>query len=342
MQEALIPANDSDRIADLLHMHILSTPAEHDFDRITRLASEYFDTPISLFTLVDQDRQWFKSRIGLDVGETPRNVSFCGHVITQDEVFVVEDASLDSRFSDNPLVAGEPKVVFYAGVPISSSSGHRIGTLCVIDHSPRSFSQREKERLRDFAWWLQLALDRRTLSRTQLELITELDAAKREALIDPLTQSWNRKGFAELATREIARCRRTGRSVAILMIDIDHFKQINDSHGHPAGDKAIIWLARLLRSATRPNDIVARLGGEEFGIMLPEIEKSDALLLAESLRRLVEEKSGFDNCQRFTVSIGVNWIEKLEAGDSDVALIAVADAALYDAKNAGRNQVRQA
>jgi len=110
-----------------------------------------FQPPISLFTPVDQDRQWFKSRFGLDVPETPRNVSFCGYAINQRDVFVVENAYEDPRFSDNPLVVGDPKVVFYAGVSISSPEGLQIGTLCIIDRSPREFSQQDRRCLCDFA-----------------------------------------------------------------------------------------------------------------------------------------------------------------------------------------------
>lgn len=116
---------------------LLDTPPEERFDRVVRFAAEQLDMPIALVSLLDGHRQWFKSRIGLEVDETSRDISFCGHAIMKPELFIIEDASLDPRFSDNPLVIGAPHVRFYAGAPLRSPSGHRIGTLCVIDTVPR-------------------------------------------------------------------------------------------------------------------------------------------------------------------------------------------------------------
>lgn len=339
MVEAPIFTDEADRMAALRSMNLLSTPAEAEFDRITQVAAEYFSLPISLFTLVDEDRQWFKSRFGLDAPETPRSVSFCGHAIAQKDVFVVENAHEDNRFANNPLVVGDPQVIFYAGVPIESPEGHRIGTFCIIDHSPRTFSQRERERLRDFGWWLQLALESRQLSRAQLKLIAELDLAKRESFIDPMTQCWNRRGFSELAKRETARCRRVGSGVALFMIDIDNFKLVNDAEGHSRGDQALISLARLLRCSMRPNDVIARLGGDEFAVLLPEITRAEALRRAESLQREVEQRSIDEDGPTFTISIGVKSVEKLAKDVTAESMIDFADKALFEAKQAGRNRV---
>lgn len=138
MTPAPLPADETDRLHALRDLLLLDTPPEERFDRLARFAAEQLDTPIALLTLVDGQRQWFKSRVGIDVTETPRDISFCGHAIMKNDLFVVEDASRDPRFADNPLVAGEPHIRFYAGAPLSAPGGHRIGTLCVIDTVPRT------------------------------------------------------------------------------------------------------------------------------------------------------------------------------------------------------------
>jgi len=145
------PNDEAHRLQVLFNLDILDTPPEERFDRITRLASRLFNVPVALVSLVDADRQWFKSRHGLDVLQTHRSMSFCTHTIQQDEVMVVEDALRDVRFVDNPLVTGEPNIRFYAGSPLAAPDGSRVGTLCLIDRAPRAFSEEEAAALRDLA-----------------------------------------------------------------------------------------------------------------------------------------------------------------------------------------------
>lgn len=140
MKSAAIPKNELDRINNLCEHLILDTPAEQRFDDITKLAQMICATPITLVSLVDADRQWFKSKQGLEATETPRDVAFCSHAILADDAFVVEDATKDDRFSDNPLVTGAPHIRAYLGCPLISTKGFRLGTLCAIDSTPRSFS----------------------------------------------------------------------------------------------------------------------------------------------------------------------------------------------------------
>ena len=138
MTPAPLPADEDERLSALRALLLLDTPPEERFDRLARFVAEQLDVPIALLTLVDGQRQWFKARVGIDATETPRDISFCGHAIMKNDVFIVEDASRDPRFSDNPLVTGEPHIRFYAGAPLSAPGGHRIGTLCVIDTVPRT------------------------------------------------------------------------------------------------------------------------------------------------------------------------------------------------------------
>jgi phosphoribosyl 1,2-cyclic phosphodiesterase/CheY-like chemotaxis protein len=146
---AQMPEHEEARLAALKKLEILDTDPEERFDRITRIASEAFDVPIALVSLVDHDRQWFKSCIGLRVKETPRDMALCAHAILEDQVLIVPDAFLDPRFADNPLVTGEPHVRFYAGCPLKLPDGNRIGTLCLIDSRPRQLEARKINLLRD-------------------------------------------------------------------------------------------------------------------------------------------------------------------------------------------------
>lgn len=151
MQAPSIPDNESQRLQALRAQAILDTPAEERFDRLTRLGRHMFGTQIALVSLVDADRQWFKSRQGLDACETGRNISFCGHAILDDAIFEITDARIDPRFADNPLVTGPPHIRFYAGAPLATADGSRIGTLCIIDEQPRQLSAAERCALRDLA-----------------------------------------------------------------------------------------------------------------------------------------------------------------------------------------------
>jgi len=151
MKLAPTPKNEEERLAKLKSYQVLDTTAEGTFDEITQLAATLCGTKISLVSLIDSHRQWFKSRYGLDAIETPRDISFCGHAIMSDEIFIVEDAQMDDRFSDNPLFTGEPHVRFYAGVPLVTPTGENVGTLCVIDPEKKTLNDIQKSVLRTLA-----------------------------------------------------------------------------------------------------------------------------------------------------------------------------------------------
>lgn len=159
MLEPIKPPEEVERLAEVFGLGLLDTPREERFDRITRTAQRLFDMPIALISLIDQGRQWFKSCHGLNVNETARGISFCGHAILSDRAFIVHDAAADPRFFDNPLVTGDAHIRFYAGMPLHSVNGFRLGTLCVIDHVPRSFSDADIATLRDMAAWAELELN---------------------------------------------------------------------------------------------------------------------------------------------------------------------------------------
>lgn len=143
MLPAPIPQNDAERLEALYALLILDTPPEERFDRIVAFAANEFDVPIVLISLVDRERQWFKSRLGIPVCEMSRDISFCGHAIIGSDILVVPDAGIDRRFADNPLVTGDPFICFYAGAPLILPSGHAIGTLCLIDTKARALDRIE-------------------------------------------------------------------------------------------------------------------------------------------------------------------------------------------------------
>ncbi|GGD73388.1 PAS domain S-box protein [Lacimicrobium alkaliphilum] len=174
------PKNEAQRQQTLDETGLLNSGAEARFDRITRLASDLFSVPIALVSLIDRDRQWFKSRHGLDAIQTPRDISFCGHAILDSAPLIVENALADERFCDNPLVSAEPDIRFYAGAPLHAANGHRLGTLCVIDRKPRAFSEADEARLKDLAGMVEDLIQVDTARRSEYgNLETSLNNVQR-------------------------------------------------------------------------------------------------------------------------------------------------------------------
>ncbi len=172
---APLPANETKRLAALRRYAILDTPPEQAFDDFTLLASTLCHTPIALMTLVDEDRQWFKARHGLDRTETPREQSFCAYAILKGEVMIVEDTARDARFADHPLVISAPKIRFYAGAPLIDSEGHALGTLCVIDQQPRQLAEEQRVALEAMA---RLMVGQMEMRRSSHELAVALGEIK--------------------------------------------------------------------------------------------------------------------------------------------------------------------
>ena len=151
MIPAPLPADESERLSRLWRLEILDTPSEERFDRVTRIAARLFEVPIALVSLIDKERQWFKSRVGLEAQETPRELAFCGYAIHSGDPFVVPDATQDERFVNNPLVTGAPHIRFYAGQPLLAEDGSGVGTLCLIDRAPRELDTLDLAALNDLA-----------------------------------------------------------------------------------------------------------------------------------------------------------------------------------------------
>jgi diguanylate cyclase (GGDEF)-like protein len=315
-------AEESARLSALRAYCVLDTGREARFDDLTCLAASICEAPVSLVSLVDINRLFFKSAHGMDVREVPYPDFFCGQAIRQRDVFVVPDAAADPRFANHPLVADSPRVRFYAGAPLITPQNYALGTLCVVDFVPRQLSEKQLDTLR--------ILSRQAMCQLELNL---------QAMRDPLTGLYNRRQLDEGLHREVLRARRVGGSVGVMAIDVDHFKRVNDTLGHEVGDSALRGVAEELASCVREEDIACRAGGEEFVIILPGAGKTALRSRAEAVRRTIEQARivAGEGSLKLTVSIGLASFPAY--GDSGQAVLRAADVALYKAKAAGRNRV---
>jgi diguanylate cyclase (GGDEF)-like protein/PAS domain S-box-containing protein len=465
------------RLAAVRALHILDTEPEAVFDEAVLLASTLCGTPVSLVTILDEQRQWFKAKVGVEIAETPREHAFCAHAIQQTDVFVVADAHLDPRFRDNPLVTGEICLRFYAGMPLVTTDAHALGTLCVMDTRPRDLTPEQKAALKilarqvtthieqrmrmtalnqvlaeqataeqeisgsnalfqafmdnsplvsymkdgqgrliyynrpfaeqfqvsrtewinksDFDIWpaefaaLFRALDlsvlecgklvvseqtspglrgethwrsykfpfvndagARFLAGMSLDISVEkeaeaalkrshdqlhaVNAQLRELTVtDALTGLGNRRGFDERLRQEFALAARYGFDFSLLLLDVDRFKDLNDTFGHEAGDEVLRQIAQLLAACGRHADLVCRYGGEEFAVLLPNTGPKQALLLGNRIRRKIENADW--ELRPVTISAGVST--NAPGVGSAVEMVRMADLALYQAKENGRNRV---
>lgn len=306
------PANERQRVNTLRSLEILDTPAEERFDRLTRLARRLFDVPIALISLVDSNRQWFKSCSGLGVSETSREVSFCGHAIVNEQILMIPDASSDERFADNPLVTGAPHIRFYAGCPLRMGDGSNVGTLCLIDTRPRTLDAGDRELLRDLA----------CMAEQEIEAV-------QTATIDHLTQVANRRGFETLAGHALSMCKRMATPATLLHFDLSQFRSINDVFGHAEGDRALVSFAELLSSSVREMDIVGRVGGDVFVALLMGSAETETGIIVQRLHealaaRDAHEQRGYEVC----CTIGVIAYDPTRH-DTIQRLLGDADAAVY-------------
>ena len=463
MTPAALPPDEAARLAALRALDVLDTPAEAEFDALVQAASTVCGTPISLISLVDTDRQWFKANHGLtDATQTPRDLAFCAHAMLGDELFVVNDATADERFADNPLVTGAPDIRFYAGAPVRLSGGQRVGTLCVIDRRPRQLDETQRAVLislskavsralegRQAARRLRVAMNALETRRQMLDAtlhsiedaVLATDAAGCICWANPaaerllgrstdrlqgrllhravkLRSSSNRRGITAVlsataagqsaalpadavlhtaagqvvAVEGVASALRTGDGVtgavlvlrnvndkrrasaevsfrashdaltglvnrgefehrlsgmldnsergALMYIDLDHFKVVNDRCGHAAGDEVLRQVARILRDMTRSADTVARLGGDEFAVLLPGCTLATAQRKGQALCDRLEIERFTHGEQRFRIgaSIGLAPVGDGQLADLQSVLQA-ADSCAYAAKDAGRNRV---
>ena len=308
------------RLAALQRYDVLDTPREEPFDKITALVQTILNVPMCAVTLVDKNRQWFKSSVGLDLKETRRDDSFCTHAIRARVPMTVQDAWLDSRFAASAIVTGPPFIRSYLGVPLATPDGYNVGSLCVMDTVPRRFEPQQIDVLKSFA----------AIVMDELELHSLV-------LTDQLTGASSRRAFAGDVEKAVSRFARNGHVGALITFDLDHFKRINDTHGHDAGDKVLRAVGQLCVALTRAEETFGRLGGEEFGLLLHDTNAAAALEAAHRFRDALSSLAiAHDPILTVTGSFGIAILST--TCNTAEALFSQADRALYAAKRAGRNR----
>ncbi|WP_162587517.1 EAL domain-containing protein [Variovorax sp. RA8] len=446
--------NEEASLAALNALRVLDSEPEPEFDAIVRTAAEICGAPISLISLIDRDRQWFKANVGLPgTAETPREFAFCDHAVLGSDLFEVPDAMQDSRFADNPLVVGSPDIRFYAGAPVLLNDGICVGTLCVMDRKPRRLSEKQRETLRCLSRTVAHALQGRYAIRETLRLVSRLseqhellrvtlqsvadgivttDAEGNVSLLNPVAErltGWStseaqgrglsevlcviadasvvasqsgsydllvsrggrrygieksvtpilkedgsvlgevcvfrdvteqRRSYAQIAYRathdmltglanrsefdtQLGRALHTTRTTrvrhALMYIDLDQFKRLNDACGHAAGDRLLKQFARLLTATVRGGDTVSRLGGDEFAVILVDCALDDARRLAQEICDHMEDFRFAHGELKFRVGASIGVVRIDDHWRSEAVLLQAADAACFAAKEAGRNRV---
>ena len=312
---------EMERLAALEQLDLLDAPRDEGFDRIVRLIKQIFTIDIGLVSLIDAHRQWYQACSGFAGDEVPREDTFCRYVVDYEEPVIVQDTTRDPRFAQHPAVTGESHIRFYAGVPLMTKAGHIIGTVCAIDRRPRSFGARDLAILEELAG---VAMDR-------IELL-------QSAATDSLTEALTRRAFKQEADQLISLAVRHQHNLSAIVLDIDRFKSVNDTHGHAAGDQVLRAVAATCKANLRAGDLFGRLGGEEFCIVLPHIDREGAIAAAEKIRAAIAAQPihGSFGSLSVTASFGIS---SMSIVTKDIeTLLAQADAAMYHAKNSGRDR----
>ena len=300
---------------------ILDTGSEEGFEQILQLVERVFAMPMAAVTLIDSDRQWFKARRGLAVTETPRNWAFCHHTIAEADGLVVEDALSDPRFADTPLVTGQTHIRSYMGAPLRTPDGYQVGALCIIGNESRQFSAQDREILQRFS-----------------DIVVSQMALRQLASCDSLTGVLTRRAFDQILFDAVEAQRKgVPRDVSLALIDIDHFKRVNDMHGHGCGDAVLVAVVDAIAAALGPDAVVGRLGGEEFGILLESRDAGELAAVAEAVRLAVAAARVAKPGIAVTCSIGLAPL--IPGFESREDWFLAADTALYTAKARGRNQI---
>lgn len=332
---------EEQRLQSLQKIRLLDTPIEERFERMTRMVCRLMDVPVALFNLIDDKRQFYKSAQGLTATNAPLEGAFCPHAFHEADMLLVPDATKDQRFFDNPFVTGELlDVKFYAGCAVKTPDGMPVGTLCAIDMKPRQMTEEQLAALRDIAAMVETELKVAFMQYEKQEMESELEQATRLAMIDPLTRLWNRAGMEALLNKEWTEARRYKRPTTLVMCDIDHFKNLNDTYGHDVGDDVIRNISKKLLEGLRTEDHVCRIGGEEFLLILPNCPTENAVSTLQRIQQLIAAAKLSETAlaSPVTMSFGLaTTIPTLD--DAPGASIKKADVALYEAKNGGRNRV---
>ncbi len=313
------------------------------FDRITRVAAKLLNAPTTAITLFHHEAEWFKSVRGWQVTNLPLAEGL-GYIAAEaNEPVIITDTAEDPRTQGHPLVAGPPYYRFFAAVPLYEGLGSVVGTFSVFDTKPRNPEEVDRQSIFDLGGMAQSEVLADQIDGAQQALTSKLGAARREALMDPLTRVWNRRGGNLALKTAFEKADKVNQPVTVCLIDVDKFKTINDSYGHDIGDIVLRKIAEVLSTNLRENDVVSRLGGDEFLLILhgadaeiaaTAIERVRSMLAAEPLRTRHGDVS-------LTVSAGYA-VREPHSAKSAAEIILLADQALISSKSEGRNRVHAA
>ena len=341
---AELPATEPQRLAALAEYSVLDTLPEAAYDDITQLVSDICEVPIAAVSLIDDDRQWFKSQVGLNLTETPRDMAFCAHAILGEGMLIVPDARGDARFADNPLVAGSPQIRFYAGAPLVTPRGDMLGTLCVIDHVERQLTDTQTRALRVLARQVMAQLELRRLvaeqaeNRERLELIN--GRLRVASVTDDVSGFRNTRFLHQYLDQRLAADGGGARKLSLVFFDMDGFKKVVDTHGHLLGARVLREVAEVVNGELGGEDHLVRYGGDEYVVILPDQDSEVALAKTERMKEAIRSTP-------FLVDEGLDvWVSASfgvatypdDAQDKKELLMA-ADQGLFHSKAAGKNRV---
>jgi len=328
------------KIAGLFTLDLLYTPLEERFERITRLARRALRVPVAGISLLDDRRQWFKSLLGWEVSEIPRQEAVCRWTVAAGTLVTIGDLRQDPRTRSASFVTSPPHFLAYAGHPLLDQHGFMVGTFCVFDTVPREFTASELQALRDSAAMAQRELLSTELLDAHATLASKLGAARRAALMDPLTHLWNRRGADSLLKTAFAQSDERGTPLTLAVVDLDNFKEINDRHGHPVGDEVLRKIAGRMLGAVRGGDTICRIGGDEFLILMNDTDHGVGARVADRVRRAVTDTPLASSAGPISVSLCIGaTVREPHATAPPEAFIERADRALMESKAAGRNRV---
>lgn len=340
---------DPARLQAVRDTGLLDTPPEESFDRLTRLATMLLEVPATFVSLVDAERDFYKSAVGFDeplASERElKGRTFCHFALLSPRPLLLDDVLALPGLAAVPTVR-TLGVRAYAGVPLVTPDGQILGSFCAVDMQPRQWTERDVAVLTELAHatlreitlrqaLVRLAEANRLLTEEMHKVGVLNERLSELAHTDALTGLYNRRAYDQELAREWRRVQRNGAALSVLLIDADHFKSINDQHGHAVGDRVLQALAALIQRSAREIDVAARIGGEEFAVLLSDTGATSALNVAERIRSQIAQSDTMP-VTGVTVSIGV---ATLAAEESAASLQHRADQALYMAKSQGRNRV---
>ena len=340
---------DPARLQAVRDTGLLDTPPEESFDRLTRLATMLLEVPATFVSLVDAERDFYKSAVGFDeplASERElKGRTFCHIALLSPRPLLLDDVLALPGLAAVPTVR-TLGVRAYAGVPLVTPDGQILGSFCAVDMQPRQWTERDVAVLTELAHatlreitlrqaLVRLAEANRLLAEEMRKVGVLNERLSELAHTDALTALYNRRAYDQELAREWRRVQRNGAALSVLLIDADHFKSINDQHGHAVGDRVLQALAALIQRSAREIDVAARIGGEEFAVLLSDTGATSALNVAERIRSQIAQSDTMP-VTGVTVSIGV---ATLAAEESAASLQHRADQALYMAKSQGRNRV---